>query len=159
VYAKTVLFGNTKPSRLEATGLKRADSPQVKEKDMATLKYEVQDLAAGGWKEYGEGELALLPGGLAGLSILLENAGGRVVNYQAYFNGKWSGEKSQPEKIGDGNNAFLAVRILLSFRNGRHIKYRVIDQNFNAFDGMDDQIAGNPSAAGLPLKAILIDYV
>ena len=126
---------------------------------MANLTYEVQDATTGGWVEYSDGELALLPGGIAGLSVKLDNAGGRLVSYQAYYNGAWSGEKTDGEKLGDGVNKFLAVRILLSFRRGRHVKYTVIDQNFRGYDGMDDQVAGDVTAAAVPLKAIRISYI
>jgi len=133
---------------------------------MAGIIYEVLDLATGNWTEYRDNDLALAgPKGIGGLSVQLENAGGRGIGYQAFFNNKWAPAVNDGQRLGDNTNPFYAVRLLLSFRRGHHVTYRALDVNFKSFTGSDNQIAGdvdqngNLGANAQVLAALQIGYV
>jgi hypothetical protein len=102
-----------------------------------------------------DGRLITPAGGIHGLGIEVKGNNNLNVHYNAYAGGKWLGEEKNGAKLGNGTDPFKAVRILLSPRNGKSVKYTVVDMGFNQYDKRNGETAGNMTDT---LRSISVKY-
>ena len=123
----------------------------------STACYEVVT-STGVWlPEVCDNQIVVPYGGMKGLSVTLRGTSRDVV-YQAYYGGAWGPPKENGAFVGNLQDLFKAVRILISPRQQAHICYDLIDTSFNMYSKCDNDIAGIESNTADDLRYISIKY-